>query len=67
MDYSFLRLPNCYIDTLFDDGYEPIYETIHFSDTTYSFHYIFGSTIQSVENVEPTALVAQVSYGENES
>jgi hypothetical protein len=67
-DYSFLRLPNRYIDIMVDDGSESIYETIHFSDISKSFKHIYGSTDQSVENVDdPTALVAQVSYDGNES
>jgi hypothetical protein len=53
---------------LFDDEPEPIYETAHFFDTSNSFARIFGSTIQSEKNVfGPTALVSQVSYGENVS
>jgi len=67
-DYSILRLPNRYIDTMVDDGYKPIYETFHFFDMTKSFEHISGSTNQSVDDVvEPTTLGAQVSYGDNES
>jgi hypothetical protein len=51
-----------------DDESEPIYETIHFSGISNSCEHISGSTDQSVENdVEPPTLVAQVSYGGNES
>jgi hypothetical protein len=67
-DKSCLRLPNCYIDTLFDDGSEPFYETVHFFDTSNSFDHISRLIIHIVENIfGPTALVAQVSYGETES
>ena len=67
-DYSFLRLPNRYIDNMVDDKSEPIYETVHFSNISNSFEHISGSTNQSVENgVEATALVAHVSYGGKES
>jgi hypothetical protein len=46
-DYFFLRLPICYIDTVFDDGSENIYETVHFSEISNSFYHISGSTIKS--------------------
>jgi fatty-acid desaturase len=47
---------------LVDDGSEPIYETIHFFDISYSFEHISGSTNHQCENAfEPTALVAQKS------
>ena len=66
--HSFLRLPNRCIATMVDDGSEPINETIHFSGISYSFETISCLTIQSVVNfVEPTALVARVSCGDNES
>jgi len=51
-----------------DDGSDPIYETIHFSVISNSFENNSSSTNQSADNfVEPTALVAQVSYRGNES
>ena len=46
-----------------DDGYEPIYETIHFSDISNNFEHVSGLTNQQFENAfEPTTHVAQVSY-----
>jgi hypothetical protein len=48
---------------MIDDGSEPIYETIHFSDISKISEHISGLTNQQCENnFEPTALVAQVSY-----
>ena len=62
-EYSFLRLPIRHIDTMVDDGYEPIYETIHFSDISSTFEQISGLTNHQCENdIEPSALVAPVSY-----
>jgi hypothetical protein len=53
---------------MIDAGSEPIYETVHLSGISNSFEHISCSTNKSVENfVEPTALVAQVLYGGNES
>jgi hypothetical protein len=51
-----------------DDGPKPIYETVDFSDISNSFEHSSSLTNQSVGNiVEPTALVAHVSNGGNES
>ena len=43
-----------------DDGSEPIYETVDFSDLPNYFEHISSSTNQSVDFfvIEPTALVA---------
>ena len=47
-----------------DDGAEPSYEAIHFFDISSKFEYISGLTTHQCKNgIEPTALVAQVSYG----
>jgi hypothetical protein len=39
-DYYFFRLPNRCIDTMVDDGSEPSYETIYFSDISNNFEHI---------------------------
>ena len=51
IDYSFLRLPNRYIDTMVDDGSDSICETIHFSDMSNNFEHISGLTNHQCENV----------------
>ena len=66
-EYSCFRLPNRYIDTMVDYGSEPSYETIHVSDKSSNFEHVVGLTNRPRENaIEPTTLVAQVSYDDGD-